>query len=117
MTRLRPLCLLLTAAALQAQRPDSLRPRVQAYVREHDAALLREFSDFLAVPNVSADTAGIRRNAALLLSMLAQRGVQARLLEHPGASPVVYGELLTPGDARTVGLYAHDGGHAGEPAD
>src|SRR5438045_1325122 len=46
----------------------------------------------------------------------AERGVQVRLLEHPGASPVVYGELLTPGATRTLVLYAHYDGQPVEPA-
>ena len=62
--------------------------------RAHESEILREFRDLLAVPNRAADSANIRRNAALVSAMLQRRGVTTRLLESPtGGPPAVYGEL------------------------
>ena len=47
-------------------------------------------------------------------AILEKRGVQTRLLEVPGAPPVVFGEIDTPGAARTVVFYAH---YDGQPLD
>src|SRR4029450_4946968 len=42
------------------------------------------------------------------------RGVSARALEGGGGPPAVYGELRTPGAARTIVFYAH---YDGQPVD
>jgi acetylornithine deacetylase/succinyl-diaminopimelate desuccinylase-like protein len=63
---------------------------------------------------VASDTEGIRRNAAAVSALLEKRGVKTRLLEVPGAPPAVYGEILTPGAARTIVFYAH---YDGQPLD
>ncbi|HEU4464003.1 MAG TPA: M20/M25/M40 family metallo-hydrolase, partial [Gemmatimonadota bacterium] len=57
--------------------------------------------------NVASDGPNIRRNADFILAMLRRRGLEARLLEVPGSSPAVYGELRSPGARKTVVLYAH----------
>ena len=68
----------------------------------------------LAIPNVSRDTANIRRNADAIRDALIKRGVAARLVSVPGANPVVFGEIETPGATRTIGFYAH---YDGQPLD
>jgi acetylornithine deacetylase/succinyl-diaminopimelate desuccinylase-like protein len=95
------------ACDLAAQAPDPLALEVRAWHRAHAREVLQEFRDLLALPNVAADSVGIRRNADALVRMLGQRGVRARRLEYPGSPPAVYGELRVPGAARTVMLYAH----------
>jgi acetylornithine deacetylase/succinyl-diaminopimelate desuccinylase-like protein len=69
--------------------------------------LLREFVELLSIPNIASDKANIRRNAEAIQKMFGRRGVTTRLLEHPDAPPVVYGELAAPGAARTLVFYAH----------
>lgn len=108
---------LLAALALHGApaAPDStLRARVAAWRAPREGAIVREFTELLALPNLASDTAGIRRNAALLVRMLTRRGISARLLESPGSPPAVYGEYFVPGATRTVLLYAH---YDGQPVD
>ncbi|HLJ47103.1 MAG TPA: M20/M25/M40 family metallo-hydrolase [Bryobacteraceae bacterium] len=80
----------------------------------HERAILAEFTELLAIPNIASDTANIRRNAAAVAAILEKRGVHTRLLETPGAPPVVYGEIATPGATRTIVFYAH---YDGQPLD
>ncbi|HET6851396.1 MAG TPA: M20/M25/M40 family metallo-hydrolase, partial [Pyrinomonadaceae bacterium] len=70
----------------------------------------------LSIPNVAADTDNIRKNAALIVEMMKQRGLNPRLLEgaSPNTPPAVYGEWKTPGAQRTILLYAH---YDGQPTD
>lgn len=103
-----------TSTSTSAARPtgiaanaDSLRRAAVEYRRGHEAGILREFADLLAIPNVAADRVNIHRNADMLISMLQKRGVKAQLLELPDASPVVFGELKVPGAKHTVIMYAH----------
>src|SRR4029450_11305331 len=49
-----------------------------------------------------------------ILRLLEKRGVKAQLLETPGAPPVVYGHIETPGATRTITFYAH---YDGQPLD
>ena len=68
----------------------------------------------LSIPNIASDRANIQRNAQEIKQRLESRGVIAQLVTVPGANPVVFGELRTPGATRTIGLYAH---YDGQPLD
>ena len=70
--------------------------------------------DLLAIPNLASDQPNIRRNAAAVSTILEKRGVKTQLLEVPGAPPVVFGAIESPGAARTVIFYAH---YDGQPLD
>jgi acetylornithine deacetylase/succinyl-diaminopimelate desuccinylase-like protein len=113
------LALLVAPTAALGQRPDpaALRAEVRRYRTAHDADILRELADLLAIPNVASDSANIRANARHLVTMLERRGVRARLLETEGSPPAVYGELTTPGATRTVVFYAHYDGQPVVPED
>ncbi|MGH7725611.1 MAG: M20/M25/M40 family metallo-hydrolase [Candidatus Eiseniibacteriota bacterium] len=80
----------------------------------NERQILNEHVELVRIQNVSKDTLNIRRNAEYLLTVLEKRGVKARLLEVPGAPPLVYGELLTPGATSTYVFYAH---YDGQPVD
>ena len=81
------------------------------YIEPRHVELTQQFSDFLAIPNVAADPAGLHRNAEFLVAQLQQRGAEAKLLMAPGlpgtTPPVVWGEIKTPGAKRTIVFYAH----------
>jgi acetylornithine deacetylase/succinyl-diaminopimelate desuccinylase-like protein len=90
-------------------------------VREYRKAneqhrLLPEFVQLLSIPNIASDTPNIRKNADYLLAHMQQRGLKPRLLEAADKKvpPVVYGEWMTPGAARTIIFYAH---YDGQPTD
>src|SRR5436305_5846656 len=76
-----------TSAHAQAPTPVSLRTKVRGYREAHDVQIVRELSDFLAIPNLASDRANIRRNAEHLLGMMKARGIDARLLESPSGGP------------------------------
>ena len=78
--------------------------------------LLREYFELLSLPNVASDNQNIRRNAARIMEMMKQRGLDPRLLEAdtPNTPPAVYAEWKTPGAQRTLLFYAH---YDGQPTD
>ena len=86
---------------------------VERYVREHQAPIIREFMDLLAIPNVRTDLPNIKRNAEQLRQMLARRGIKPEVWD-TRSTPLVYGELLVPGSARTILFYIH---YDGQPVD
>src|SRR5678815_4196515 len=90
--------------------------KVREYRRANEQQILKEFTTLLAIPNVAADTQNIRRNAALIVEMMKQRGLNPRLLEGPSPNtpPAVYGEWKTAGAQRTILVYAH---YDGQPTD
>jgi len=102
------------AAAPPSADPARLRDEVRAWRRAHEAAVLREFAELLALPNLASDEANIRRNADHIVGMLQKRGLAARLLDGRGGPPPVYAELIVPGARRTVLVYAH---YDGQPVD
>lgn len=105
--------ILLAGQSVFAQTGDD---RVRQYRQAHEHQILREFVSLLSIPNVASDGENIRRNAALILEMMKERGLEPRLLEAktPNVPPVVYGEWKTPGATRTIILYAH---YDGQPTD
>jgi acetylornithine deacetylase/succinyl-diaminopimelate desuccinylase-like protein len=100
----------LAASVLWMQTPNAVREWRLA----NEKAILTEFTELVRLPNVASDTLNIRKNGERIRDLLAQRGVEARLLESAPAPPVVFGEILTPGATRTIIFYAH---YDGQPVD
>jgi hypothetical protein len=67
--------------------PDAVRRVVARYRTAHEPAILREFADLLALPNLSSDSVNIRSNAAAVSAMMARRGIAVRFLESPSGGP------------------------------
>jgi acetylornithine deacetylase/succinyl-diaminopimelate desuccinylase-like protein len=103
----------LAAGSVRAQ-PDT-RSAVAAWVAANQHAIVAELMALLAIPNVAADRASIRRNAEHLRGMLERRGFAAELLDTGDGNPLVYGELTVPGAARTLLLYSHYDGQPVAP--
>jgi len=87
------------------------------YRAAHEQQILQEFTSLLAIPNVASDKTNIQRNADTLVQALEKRHVAAKLLQAPGANPVVYGEIKTPGAKHTIVFYAHYDGQPVTPED
>ena len=83
---------------------------------ENEDRIVRELSEFLAIPNAASDTPNIQKNAAHLVEMLEARGIETHLLPITGRGPVVFGKLMTPEAKRTVIFYAHYDGQPVDPA-
>ncbi|HXU46689.1 MAG TPA: M20/M25/M40 family metallo-hydrolase [Thermoanaerobaculia bacterium] len=103
-------------AASAAPGPPAARAAVVArdFRRAHEAAIVREFTDLLRIPNLAARPEGLKQNAEAIRALLAKRSVESRLLEVPGAPPVVFGKRSVPGATSTVVFYAH---YDGQPVD
>ncbi|HEV7485039.1 MAG TPA: M20/M25/M40 family metallo-hydrolase [Thermoanaerobaculia bacterium] len=93
--------LLFIAAAAQAAEPAQ-------------RAILTEFSDFLAIPNLASDAPNIVRNASAIQAMFEKRGVKTRLLTLVNAPPIVVVDVPSRGATRTIAFYAH---YDGQPVD
>lgn len=111
------LVLTLFAAEMAAQTFTPSNPAAVAARKwrvEHERGIVDEFVALLAIPNIAADRANIQRNAETIAKMLERRGVAPKLVTVPGANPVVFGEIKTPGANRTIVFYAH---YDGQPLD
>jgi acetylornithine deacetylase/succinyl-diaminopimelate desuccinylase-like protein len=106
------LCLAGPAALFAQSNPAANAAR--SWRETHEIPILEEFMDLLALPDLARDEANIRKNAAAIVELLKKRNVKAQLLEVPGAPPVVFGEIATPGATRTLVFYAH---YDGQPLD
>ncbi|MFC7667210.1 hypothetical protein ACFQT0_07100 [Hymenobacter humi] len=109
------LALLALLGSTQANDPIQ---KVRQFRQAHERELLTEFEQFVAIPNVAADTANLRRTALFIQDMMRRRGIKTQLLAAPtpGVPPVVFGEVRTPGATRTVIFYAHYDGQPVNPA-
>lgn len=113
---MKPLALILAGLLLAAA---PARADTRAWVEANRAAILAEYVELVAIPNVASDTPNIRRNADRLVAMMRARGLQPRLLEGADSSvpPAIYGEWRVPGARRTLVLYAHYDGQPVSPED
>ena len=95
---------------------QTTQEKVRDFRRANEHRILKEFTTLLSIPNVASDTENIRKNAALIVEMMNQRGLNPRLLEgaNRNVPPAVYGEWKVPGAQRTILLYAH---YDGQPTD
>src|SRR6266576_3967321 len=105
---------LLCPAPLIAQ--TTVQEHIRDYRRVNEQRILKEFIALLSIPNVASDQVNIRKNSALVMEMMKQRGLNPRLLEavSPTTPAAVYGEWNTAGATRTLILYAH---YDGQPTD
>jgi acetylornithine deacetylase/succinyl-diaminopimelate desuccinylase-like protein len=94
--------------------PAKVAQAVREFRMDNEDRIIRELSEFLAIPNVASDTPNIQRNAAHLVEMLEARGIETHLLPISGRGPVVFGKLISPEAKRTVIFYAH---YDGQPVD
>ena len=111
---MRAVLLSITLATLAHAQPNPAAAAAHQWRTAHEQTILAEFFDLLAIPNLASDGPNIRRNAAAVSAIFETRGVKTRLLEVPGAPPVVFGEIDSPNTARTVVFYAH---YDGQPLD
>lgn len=102
----------LLASLISAQTP---KQAAHQWRLDHQQQILREFTNLLSIPNVASDRDNIQRNARFLVKALVRREVAAKLLITPGANPLVYGEIKTPGAKHTIVFYAHYDGQPVTP--
>ncbi len=114
MDRSRTIALAALAAVFVLARLGAGQTPDRTYIQKHAVGWLKEYSDFLAIPDVASDKANIRRSAEAAAEILRRRGIAARLLEGVDGPPLVYGEITTPGVKRTVIFYVH---YDGQPVD
>jgi acetylornithine deacetylase/succinyl-diaminopimelate desuccinylase-like protein len=105
--------LLALAALLVAAPAFAQQAAVEKYVRDHQPAIVQELLELVAIPNVRSDLPNIKRNAEKLRQMLERRGMKPEVWETP-STPLVYGERMVPGSARTILFYIH---FDGQPVD
>jgi acetylornithine deacetylase/succinyl-diaminopimelate desuccinylase-like protein len=87
------------------------------WVESNKGAILAEYSQLLALPNIASERSDIRSNADHIVAMMERRGLSPRLLESEDgkAPPLIYGEWPVPGAKRTLILYAHYDGQPVTP--
>jgi acetylornithine deacetylase/succinyl-diaminopimelate desuccinylase-like protein len=111
------LCIATTLLILTPALAQTPAQAANQYTTANRSPLVQSFSSFLSIPNVAADPDGLHRNAGFLIHELQRRSIDARLLEIPGAPPVVYGRIDTPGATHTIVFYAHYDGQPVTPSE
>ena len=106
--------LILAGNQLYAQ---TAQQKVRQFRQSNETAIINEYTRFVAIPNVSSDSANIQKNTAFIVQMMQQRGIKAELLQGstPGVTPAVFGEIKIPGATKTIAYYAHYDGQPVNP--
>jgi acetylornithine deacetylase/succinyl-diaminopimelate desuccinylase-like protein len=111
------LSIILSSACFAVTIAQSTQQRIRQYRQSRETILMDEYRQFVSIPNVSSDSANIRKNAAFIVQMMKQRGIAATLLDgtKPGTNPAVFGEVTVPGATKTLIFYAHYDGQPVNP--
>ncbi len=106
--------LLITTATTFAQPPMQ---KITQFCKTNQNAIIDEYIQFVAIPNVSSDTANMPLNASFIIKMMKQRGIEGSLLhgKTAGVNPAVFGEIKVPGATKTIAYYAHYDGQPVNP--
>lgn len=91
----------------QPEGADGAVAAARAWRGKHGGSILREFAEFLRLPNVASNRDDIRENARWIVAAFRRRGVELEVVELPGAPAVVVGRLDAPGTDASLGLYVH----------
>ena len=105
---------ILASTRFASEQQNTAAHAARAWRQGHEQAILGEYLELLAIPNLASDAPNIRKNAAAVQRMMEKRGAKTRLLETADAPPVVFGEIDAPGASRTIVFYAH---YDGQPLD
>ncbi|HXD30790.1 MAG TPA: M20/M25/M40 family metallo-hydrolase [Pyrinomonadaceae bacterium] len=112
----RLISILLVLLFTQPLYSQSQNEKIRQYRQTNEHEILRDFVSLLSIPNLASDNVNIRRNAAHIVEMMKQRGLEPQLLEAktPNVPPALFAEWKTAGASRTIILYAH---YDGQPTD
>jgi acetylornithine deacetylase/succinyl-diaminopimelate desuccinylase-like protein len=96
---------------------QTAQQKITQFRKANENAIINEYIQFLSIPNVSADSVNIPANAAFIVQMMKQRGIQATLLHGTttGVNPAVFGEIKVAGATKTIAYYAHYDGQPVNP--
>ena len=82
----------------------------------HERAIVDELVGLVSLPNVAGNDADMRKNADHLSALFTKRGFKVETVGGPG-SPVVFGQLDSPGAVGTLTFYIHYDGQPVDPAE
>ncbi len=91
-----------------------IRAAVDAYIEAAGAKMLRDFREFLEMPNISANQSDLMANAEWIEDSITNRGFKAQIVT-AGRAPYVIAERMIDYRAPTVLIYAHFDGQPVQP--
>ena len=91
--------------------------RIASFCKANEREILKEYFDFLSLPNFALNKEDINKNALFIQQMLSKRGVKSQLLDSKteGTPAAVYGEVIVPNAKQTIVFYAHYDGQPVNP--
>ena len=91
--------------------------RIASFCKANEREILKEYFDFLSLPNFALNKEDINKNALYIQQMLLKRGVKSQLLDSKteGTPAAVYGEVIVPNAKQTIVFYAHYDGQPVNP--
>jgi acetylornithine deacetylase/succinyl-diaminopimelate desuccinylase-like protein len=112
------LAFLLVASLCQSQISSEIAT-VKNYNDKQRLSMLKEYMEFVTIPNTMNDREELMRNADFIMNLMKKSGinnVQLLKARTPEAIPSVYGEVLKPGAKKTLIFYAHYDGQPVNPS-
>jgi len=85
----------------------ALDKKVADYIHDNQARFVQDIVRLASQPSVSARKEGITECADLVKSMIEEIGGTTKVLQLPGAAPLVYGEIKSTRTSKTILFYNH----------
>ena len=87
--------------------PTNSLNTVLEYVSKNKDRFLQDFRTLLKQPSVSAQKIGIEDCARIVRKQMETAGIKARILPEKNGNPVVYGEVKSKSNPKTLLIYGH----------
>lgn len=112
-----PLCLSCASMAQSgvAATSDEVRAAVESHLQAHSPAMLGEFRELLALPNVSTNKTDMQKNARWIKRYIEARGFRGEIVDAGGA-PYIIAQRGDSPERPTILIYAHFDGQPVEPS-
>jgi len=81
--------------------------KVADYIHQNQSRFVKDIIRLASQPSVSARKEGITECAAIVKSMVEEIGGTTRVLDMPGAAPLIYGEMKSSRSNKTILFYNH----------
>jgi acetylornithine deacetylase/succinyl-diaminopimelate desuccinylase-like protein len=109
MKRIIPIIIISIISWISLVYGQDTNTRMDEFCKKNEREILKEYFDFLSLPNYALNKEDILKNALFIQQMLSKRGIKSQLLtsKTEGTPPAVYGEVLVPGAKQTLVFYAH----------
>lgn len=110
-------CSFVSNFSMAEQQHATTPDQVRDYVNKHRSEIVRQYSEFLSLPDVKQDVPALKKVADYIQKQLETREMKVEQLPTSSGVPIVYAEKTVPNADKTILFYMHYDGEPVNPKD